>query len=146
MDGTHDTYLFMLQETIKRHGYAVQYVFGDPVTDAAPYGYTVGLHESYGYELAVAGLDGNATALVLHRLSEQLRGNDEPPTPDLQIREVIRGYPLKLRPVQDPDSLGIVGALYGFNPPAWQGLWPDAAGHFPGDEGYAVTAAGQRLL
>ena len=148
MNDKYDTYLLMLRERIERDGYAAQYVFGDPATGAAPYGYTVGLHESDGYELAVCGLDASTTAVVLRRLSEQLRREAVKPVADLRVPGITAGYDLQLRPVQDPDALGIVGALYGFDPPAWQAVWPDVKGHFPGDEdhGYGVSGAGQQLL
>ncbi len=146
MNDSYDTYLLMLRERIERHGYAMQYVLGDPVTGAAPYGYTVGLHETDGYELAVCGLDATTTAAVLHNLSEQLRGEAVRPAADLRVPGIIAGYDLKLRQVQDPAAFGIVGALFGFDPPAWQAVWPDSKGHFPGDDDYGVSAAGQRLL
>lgn len=150
MNDSYDTYLLMLQERIERDGYAAQYVLEDTVTGAAPYGYTVGLHETHGYELVVCGLDASTTAVVLRRLSEHLRDQDVEPVADLRVPGIIAGgYDLKLRPVQNLDGLGIVGALYGYEPPAWQAVWPDVKGHFPGgddDYGYGVSASGQRLL
>ena len=147
MNDSYDTYLLMLQEQIKRDGYAAQYVLEDTVTGAAPYGYTVGLHETHGYELVVCGLIDVTTAVILRRLSEHLRDREIEPVADLRVPGIIaRGHYLKLRPVENPDALGIVGALYGYDPPAWQAVWPDAKGRFPGDDGYSVSAAGQRLL
>ncbi|MEX3102055.1 MULTISPECIES: DUF4262 domain-containing protein [unclassified Streptomyces] len=123
-----DAYLRRVKEIIDRHGRAVQYVHGDPRFGVHPFAYTIGLHTrpDCDYELAVTGLDGESSALLLDTLADVLATRHLTPADGLEIGGILPGtLTLRLRPVEHPEDLGIIHALYGTTPPVWQAVWPD---------------------
>jgi len=126
-DNNLDAYLHRVKETIARHGRAVQYVHGDLQLGAHPFAYTIGLHTLPGcdYELAVTGLQAQASAVLLDTLAHVLTVNGLAPADGLEIGGILSGpLTLRLRPVEHPEDLGIIRAVYGTIPPVWQAVWP----------------------
>ncbi|WP_416968221.1 DUF4262 domain-containing protein [Streptomyces sp. 4F14] len=127
-DNDLDAYLRRVKEIIVRHGRAVQYVQDDSRFGAHPFAYTVGLHTrpDYDYELAVTGLDGESSSLLLDTLADVLATRHLTPTDGLEISGILPGtLTLRLRRVERPEDLGIIHAVYGTTPPIWQAVWPD---------------------
>ncbi|MFF1679469.1 DUF4262 domain-containing protein [Streptomyces sp. NPDC058256] len=144
-----DPYLRRVAEVISQHGYAVQYVAGNPDIGARPFAYTVGLHAlpSRGYELAVSGLDDQTSHQLLNTLAATLADGRLAPADGLEVSGVLQEeLALRLRPVSRPEDLGIIYALYGDTPPVWQALWPDQGRQFPDDAHFGLPAYAQPLL
>ncbi|HEY8985531.1 MAG TPA: DUF4262 domain-containing protein [Streptomyces sp.] len=128
-----DPYLRRLRETIARHGHAVQYVYGDLYLGLRPFAYTVGLHTrpDCDYELAVTGLEPHTSAFLLNTLADVLTFNQLTPTDGLEIDGILPdGLTLHLRPVDHPEHLGLIQAVYGTTPPVWQAVVTGSA-HTP---------------
>ncbi|WP_075737677.1 DUF4262 domain-containing protein [Streptomyces acidiscabies] len=124
-DNNHDAYLRRVKETVAQHGHAVQHVSIHP--GGIPYAYTIGLHTRPGcnYGLAITGLDPQSSALLLDILADVLTANGTVPADGLEIRGILPGtLTLRLRPVEHPEDLGIIHAVYGTTPPVWQAVWP----------------------
>ncbi|MEV7395006.1 DUF4262 domain-containing protein [Streptomyces sp. NPDC091215] len=131
-----DPYLHRVVGIITEYGYAVQYVHGDPVTGARPFAYTIGLHTRphCGYELAVSGLNAETAHGLLNVLAATLVDGGLDPTDGMEVGGVLQdGLALQLRLVSRPEEFGIIHAIYGITPPAWQAVWPDQHGRFPDD-------------
>lgn len=142
-------YLAVMAAVIERYGHAVQYVVDDTGTGRSSFAHTVGLHAhpGRGYELAVSGLPPELAVGLLNDLAAALDASHHVPGEGLDVHDLLRdGLALRLRKVSRPEDLTIVRALYAATPPAWQALWPDSDGHYPGDPGYALPDSAQRLL
>lgn len=144
-----DPYLHRVADTIDKHGYAVQFVTGDPDTGARPFAYTVGLHISPGhrYEIAVSGLDMQTSRNLLNALAV-LASRGLTPANGLEISHDLpwEGMVLRLRGASRPRRLGVIHALYGQTPYVWQALWPDRHSRFPGDLLCCLPVEAQPML
>jgi hypothetical protein len=120
-------YLLRMAQAIHTYGFAVQHVTADPHTGQAPFAYTVGLHtvSDRGYELAVSGLDPQASLAFLNALATRLRDRNTDPADGQRISGVVASGLVELRLARHPENLRIIDALYGFTPTVWQALWPD---------------------
>ncbi|MFG2987585.1 DUF4262 domain-containing protein [Streptomyces sp. NPDC048258] len=139
------SYALHAKRLIAEQGYIVQRVPGDG--RSTPFSYTVGLHESHGYELVMVGIDNPTMDGVLHALVERFT-DSAGPAPDLLLEGLLpHGYLLRMRPVQSPEPFSILRAVYGAAvcPPFWQAVWPDPESRFPGDAGYAMPHQQQLL-
>ncbi|MFD8716913.1 DUF4262 domain-containing protein [Streptomyces sp. NPDC059629] len=144
-----DPYLNHVVRIIVEHGYAVQYVHGDPATGARSLAYTVGLHArpNCGYELAVSGLSAETSHGLLNVLAATLADGRLDPSGGLEVGKVLQdGLALQLRPVSRPEELGIIHAIYGITPSVWQAVWPDRHGRFPDDARCRLPKGTQALL
>lgn len=141
-------YVEKVSALIDAHGFAIQYVGGDPIVGLPPTAYTVGLADRHGYELAMSGLRAEHIHHVLHELIERADAGDVVPREGLLVSGVlIDEYQLKLRQVSQPDELVILRAFpTSAVSPIWQALFPDREGLFPGDPEYAHGEKAQRLL
>jgi hypothetical protein len=87
-----------MRETVRRHGWAVQYVGGEeccgPSGGAPPFAYTVGLYGFGHPELLAYGLGQHSACSVLNQLGERVRqgerlGPGEPVTIDGGTHRVL---------------------------------------------------------
>lgn len=124
---------------IGRHGHMVQMVDAAPF----PYCYTIGLTPRLGAELLVVGLPQSVAVSTLNDLAARLKQESIPD--DTPIHEVVN-LPLKLRTVSIPEPASVpplhqllaVAFALDYRPTSVrQVLWPDPAGRFPADLGYA---------
>lgn len=60
----HDRYFQSLADQVAKRGYAVPCIGPDPDAGQPPYAYTVGLHVTHGYELALSGLPDVASDVL----------------------------------------------------------------------------------
>ncbi|WP_184820397.1 DUF4262 domain-containing protein [Jiangella mangrovi] len=147
-----------MRETVRRHGWAVQYVDGDgcwgpprcgcgrPRGGSPPFAYTVGL---FGYdhaELLVYGLGQHAASSLLNELGEQVRqgeqlGSDRPLRVDGGPHLVV------LVPFRDDGDTPVLISAQRFYQatrdrpvPALRVVWSDAGGRFPWEHGYDLPA------
>lgn len=116
------------------HSHDVLWVF-DADGDEPPFAYTVGLGARPGraYELASTGLPAELACSVLNNAAAQLVTDQLDPADGLELDDVLIGYTVRLRPVDDTSDFPAMRALLGEQPPVWQVLWPDKWGRFPGD-------------
>ncbi|RIQ11667.1 DUF4262 domain-containing protein [Jiangella rhizosphaerae] len=130
-----------MRDTVRRHGWAVQYAAGAP-----PFAYTVGLYGLGHAELLVYGLDLQASAWVLNQLGDKIR-DGERFGPGRPLRLAGWAHRLQLFPFHDGDDPPVLGSAQRFygrdaaDPvPALQLIWDDAAGRFPWEDGYELPA------
>ncbi|MCL3999213.1 DUF4262 domain-containing protein, partial [Streptomyces lavenduligriseus] len=69
-------YAARLRSAIAEHGFIIQPVFSRE--SSATYCYSVGLHESLGYEFVMVGLDVGVAQGVLHSVVERFSGSSGP--------------------------------------------------------------------
>ncbi|MEU9744645.1 DUF4262 domain-containing protein [Streptomyces niveus] len=139
-------YLYRAARTIGEHGYIVQPVVSDG--HSAPYSYTIGLHQSHGYELVMTGLGPEVANGVLHNLVERFK-DSAGPAPDVSLDGVLAdGFQVRMRRVGSLKDFSLHRAIFGDDsrPPYWQVVWPDTAGVFPPDPGCSISVEGQPLL
>jgi hypothetical protein len=140
----------MLADTIRRHGWSIQYVGGDTCsrpgctcgpTDQPPFAYTVGLFGLGHPELLIVGVDPEAAVLVLNTLGNRVRGGEA----------LLCGFPVTIdgwdhvivpEPVPNPGEILLwANSFYdhpaGYSVPALQLTYDDDAGRFPWDDGFA---------
>ncbi|MGI5517980.1 DUF4262 domain-containing protein [Streptomyces sp. CA-106131] len=117
------------------HSHDVLWI-SDPNGNDSPFAYTVGLGVRPGraYELAITGTPAELACSILNNATEQLVTNGLEPADGLELDDVLIGYTVRLRPVEDTSNFPGMRAHLGFQPPVWQVLWPDPAGRFPGDD------------
>jgi hypothetical protein len=141
----NESALSRLVAIMRRNGFAIQYVLPDPAHAISSFAYTVGLHTTTGYELALGGLSQEQTAHILPTVIERLRGQQ--PAAGLELDQVIAGGLLvQLTQVQQPARLAAIPDLFERVPPVWQVLWPDPQGRFPHDADYSLTPRAQPIL
>ena len=139
-------YVARLRAVIAEHGFAVQAVLGG--ADLAPYCYTVGLHQSRGYELVMVGLDIRVMQSVMHSIVERLAGSGAPSRTVPLDGLLSGGYQLLMRPVDSLDEFSMLRAVYGRDVvvPYWQAVWPDRDGFFPTEASCSLSLGTQPLL
>lgn len=123
---TQQDYLDQIDATMRKHGWAVQYV----ESDRSPYAYTIGLHDRGLPELLVTGLPPQRAARLLNGVAAYLVDGGRPvpgeliSTPD--------GPPAVVVQVQHPDAhMDMAVAFYGSDVRALQLVWADDHGHRP---------------
>lgn len=138
------SYALRVRQTIAEDGYGVVPVVGWSI---APYSYTVGLHETHGFELVMVGLDHRVMDGLLRSLVERFR-DSAGPDPSVALEGLLaEGFRLIMRPVRSLEPFSLFRTFYGMaaSPPFWQAVWPDAGGQFPGDAGYSPPLEQQQL-
>lgn len=143
-----DQYAAQLQETIRRHGWSVQYIGGEecsrpgctcPPGDGPPFAYTIGLFGLGHPELLIFGLDPDTALRVLNELGQRIRAGEA-----LLPHQVIEfeGWKHQIVPEEVPNPGEIVFGANDFydrpdeaSVPVLQLSYNDSAGRFPWDEG-----------
>jgi len=147
----HDQHDAWLTETIRRHGWMIQYVGGDtcsrpgcpcPQTDEPPLAYTVGLFGLRHPELLILGVDPETASLVLNALADGIRRGEDL-LPGLIV--TVGNWPHRIvpEPVPNPGEILLTANDFYRRPPehsvpALQLTYDDADGRFPWDAGYAT--------
>lgn len=128
---TLDDYLEELRETMREHGWAVQYV----ENGRAPYAYTIGLHDCGLPELMVTGVSPQRAHRLLNAAARDAMGG----------RALTPGSRLALNPgplieiveVDHPDAhLNLAVAFGGPDVRAVQLVWADGRGRWPWGAGF----------
>ena len=127
--------------TIRRYGWAIEYVMGEPEEHRCSIAYTVGLFGLGHPELVVLGVDPHTAAGLLNDVGNRIRnGRDLVPGEllafdDWPHRVTVEGVPNPAeilfaanRWAQRPDEASV---------PAFQLTYDDLAGRFPWETGYA---------
>ena len=142
-----------LADTIRRHGWAIQYVGGEscskpgckcaPTEDAA-FAYTIGLFGLAHPELLIVGAGMETSAGVLNELGDRIRGG-EALLPGQLI--TFENWPHRVIPevVPNPGEILFGANAYYQRPavysvPALQLSYDDKKGRFPWEDGYASPA------
>ncbi|MCG7523962.1 DUF4262 domain-containing protein [Streptomyces sp. OfavH-34-F] len=142
-----DAYVKRLLARIDEEGFAIPFILADPHTGEPSLAYTVGLHVSQGYELAISGLPYEAACSVLNSLAARLLEQQAPPTQAMEVKGAAGGgYSLLLRRAESAAPFILVRTVYRLNPPVWQAVWPDREGRFPGDAACTLSGGAQLLL
>ena len=138
-------------QTIRRVGWAIQYVGGDtcstpgcecPPSDAAPFAYTIGMFGLGHPELLILGVDQETASIVLNTLGADIRSGAQL-LPGMQVTAGDWPYRIVLEAVPNPgDILFDANRFYQRPPehsvPALQLTYDDERGRFPWDEGHAA--------
>jgi hypothetical protein len=127
-----------ITETVRRHGWAVQYVGG--LGDIPPFAYTVGLFGLGHPELVVFGLDASSAVGLLNDLGSRIRENS-----DLVPGQILHfdgdGTRVRVDVLPNPAEVLFGANRYDERPDeasvtAYQLTW-DIDGAFPGEPGYS---------
>jgi uncharacterized protein DUF4262 len=123
---TTEDFLEEVRSTIRRNGWAVQYVEDDRI----PFSYTVGLHEAGLPELLATGLSPELAARMLNAVARYM-AREVVPAPGERVRLSDR-WVCEVVEVAQPDAhLNFAVALYGPDVRALQLVWADAQGNWP---------------
>lgn len=87
-------------------------------------------------ELLATGPPAELSQPILNSAVQALTEGGTPPVDGMLHEDVLHGYHVRLRPVQDTQQLARVHALYGPGIPAWQVLIADFLERCPGDPEY----------
>jgi hypothetical protein len=137
---------------IRRYGWFIQYVYGDPVCtepgcscsdqDSVPFAYTVGLFGMNHPELLIFGVSQETAGGVLNELGDRIRAGE-----DLLPGQLVtfERWPHKIVPEDVPNPGEIVLSANRFysrpaelSVPVLQLTYDDKAGRFPWNPGYAA--------
>ena len=123
---TMQEWLDVIRETVREHGWAVQFV----ESEMTPYAYTVGLHERGLPELLVTGLAPEPTVRMLNNVAAYLVDGGRPVAGDwISIGSESTVVVVQ---VEQPEAhMNIAIAIYGPDLRALQLVWPDEQGHRP---------------
>lgn len=140
-----------LAETVRMHGWAIQYIGGSscsrpgcecPTSNEPPFAYTIGLFGLAHPELLIVGVDAQTAAEVLNDLGNRVR-NGEPLLPGQFI--TFEKWPHRIIPeaVPNPGEILLGANAYYQRPsdysvPALQLTYDDHHGRFPWEEGFAA--------
>ncbi|GAC57124.1 hypothetical protein GOHSU_16_00820 [Gordonia hirsuta DSM 44140 = NBRC 16056] len=124
--------------------WAVTGVYGDELNPA--FAYTTGLTEFSRPELVIYGLDPAQACGILNRAAQRLI--DDPYLFDApRLTGIVRPpYALTSLPTMDTTEFTVTRLLYGPDFRAVQLIWPDSAGRFPWEYGYAYSRDAQPLM
>lgn len=128
-----------LQALIDAHGWAFQVVDSDPTLC-----YTVGLQKRGVPEIVLMGLPPEVAQQVLAVVVPQLMSKELVLKENLRYNEVFDGFQAKfskLKLTQVSEYLPVANILADCYVEAWQLLWPDEEGRFPGDAGVSSAYA-----
>lgn len=141
-DATTDDYLEILRETIRGHGWAVQYV----EDDRAPFAYTIGLHDVGLPELLMTGLAPLPTHRLLNSLAHAMVDDGTVYAPGMHI-DYQDEFLLEVVEVEHPDAhLNFAIALCGPDVRALQLVWADSRGRWPWDGRWGYGRRRQPVL
>lgn len=152
LDAWLDQYDAWITQTIRRHGWAIQYVGGDtcctpgcdcPPSHLPPFAYTVGLFGLGHPELLILGVDQEAAAEVLNTIGAGVR-NGAQLLPGMQITVGDWPHHIVPEPVPNPGDVLLEADCFYRRPPgdpvpALQLTYDDDQGRFPWDEGCEVS-------
>ncbi|MFV2114218.1 DUF4262 domain-containing protein [Micromonospora sp. LOL_025] len=138
-------------EIIDRVGWSVTLVHpgADDTDDSVPFAYTVGL-TNHGYpELLIAGLDPAISQQLLNDLAARAYDQAERFTHGQRLGNLIAGYDVTIIDGAPTEQLHPAAAIarYGHQQVRVQQIaWPDPAGCFPWNDGYAYPASVQPVI
>lgn len=124
-------YFEQLGRLVAEHGWAIQGVMSNP-----PYSYTVGLADAGLPEVVVMGLDPRTSQVVLNDVARNLKNGELVLSEERDFDEVFRSFPARFRRLSAQEAaaaLKVATTYHGSVPQAWQLVWPDPHGFFPGD-------------
>ena len=140
-DKTLDDYLDVLRATIRRHGWAVQYVEDDRI----PFAYTIGMHRRGLPEFLVTGLAPKRALWLLNTFAKRALTRS-PPTPGTQVW-LPAGTRVELVAIDDADAhLAMAVNIQGPRVSAIQLVWADSRGRWPWEPGFADRRQPQAVL
>jgi hypothetical protein len=140
--GTIDEYLDSLRDTIKDHGWAVQFV----ESERRPFAYTVGLHDMGLPELLMTGLQSRTSARLLNSIAHQIVDDGTILQPAMHI-DYQGEFLLEVVEVEHPDvHLKFAVALCGAQIRAFQLVWTDDRRRWPWDRGWSHGRRRQPVL
>jgi Domain of unknown function (DUF4262) len=140
-DSTVEEYFDELRETIRTHGWVVQYV----ESDRTPYAYTIGLHDWDLPELLVTGVSPQRATRLLNRFARDAVGG-KTLRPGEQI-SVPTGPLVEIVEVDHPDAhLNFAVAFGGPEIRALQLVWADGRGRWPWAPGFCDGRTRQPVL
>jgi hypothetical protein len=127
-----------MRDTVRKHGWAIQAVFGEG-TDP-PFTYTVGLFGFRHPELVIFGMPHESAGGVLNELGERVRQGGRIAPGELQTFENW-SHRLHVFPLADPSKvLFAANRFYGRRTddpvPGLQLVWDDRWGNFPWEPRY----------
>ncbi|WP_024794114.1 DUF4262 domain-containing protein [Tomitella biformata] len=131
-------------DKIAKHGWAVQGVFGDAETEAAPFAYTVGLTAKRLPELVIYGLDVGLAGNIVNSAATQMIERGEFAAGQ-EVGRLIKRFDMVAIEVLLPIDLRVAAQIYG-QVRAIQLVWPDKEGRFPWQAGYGFPANVQPLM
>jgi hypothetical protein len=141
-DGTIEDYLDALRETIRDHGWAVQFV----ESDKRPVAYTVGLHDRGLPELLMTGLAPDIATRVLNSIAHMIVDDGTVLAPAMHIDYQDR-FLIEVVEVEHPDvHLKFAVRLFGSRFRALQLVWADDRGRWPWDAGWGHGRRRQTVL
>ena len=124
------------RENIKRDGWHATGVLAAPGRPG--YIYTTGLTATYRHpELVIAGLPPEAAHGVLVAAVERIE-EDGPLEAGGEYDRIAEGFLVRVRAIAPAFcrlSFAVSDRFYGRSVPAWQVVWPDQRGRFPGEPG-----------
>lgn len=144
-----DQYDASLTETIRRHGWFIQYVSGeacpycdDCSSEGPSFAYTVGLFGLAHPELLILGLPSNTAGTVLNTLGDRIRGGEALLPGQLITFEDWQHRVIPER-VPNPGEIVLKANEYyrrrkKHSVPVLQLSYDDVDGKFPWEEGYAA--------
>ncbi|WP_099023634.1 DUF4262 domain-containing protein [Mycolicibacterium palauense] len=141
-DGTIEEYLDILRSTIRRHGWAVQFV----ESERRPFAYTIGLHSRGLPELLITGLQPQTSARLLNSMAHQIVDDGIDLQPAMRI-DFQGEFLLEVVEVEHPDvHLTFAVALCGEQVSAHQLVWTDDNRRWPWDRGWSHGRRRQPVL
>jgi len=129
------------REHVRRYGWAIEYVIGNPVQRRTSIAYTIGLFGLGHPELVLLGADTGTAAGVLNDVGQRVRdGFDLLPGELLGFDEWPHRITVEVLP--NPAEILFAANRYYQRPdeasvPAYQLTYDDLQGRFPWDEGYS---------
>lgn len=127
--------------TIRKYGWAIEYVMGDPERQECPFAYTIGLFGLGHPELIVLGVEPHTASGLLNDVGAQIRhGRDLVPGEVLAFDDWA--HRVTVEEVPNPGQILFAANRFYQRPdeasvPAFQLTYDDLSGRFPWDPGYA---------
>jgi hypothetical protein len=141
-NATTEDYLEVLRETIRDHGWAVQYV----ESEKRPLAYTVGLHSRGLPELVTTGLPADVSCRVLNSIAHMVVDDGTVLAPAMHIDYQDR-FLMEVVEVEHPDvHLKYAVRLCGREISALQLVWADEKGRLPWTAGWGHGRRRQPVL
>jgi hypothetical protein len=140
--GTLDDYLDILRDTVKDHGWAVQYV----ESERRPFTYTIGLHDLGLPELLITGLPPQTSARLLNSIAHQIVDDGVFLRPAMHI-DYQSEFLLEVVEIEHPDvHLKFAVEICGPKIRAFQLVWTDDHRRWPWDRGWSHGRRRQPVL
>lgn len=141
-DATIEDYFDELGETIREHGWAVQFV----EDDRRPFAYTIGLHHRGLPELLMTGLPPLTANRLMNSVAHMMVDDGTVLAPAVHI-DYQGEFLLEVVEVEHPDAhLKFAVALCGPQVRALQLVWADDRGRWPWDTGWGPGRRRQPVL